>query len=590
MTLTRRHFIGGATAVVLAIISAGFWHGLTGIPASYFGMNVSVPQSNEPTGLSFGTQRLWNTTDVGDTVDTAWGYVETSNGVYDWTLTDAVVAIAQSKAPNIIYTLGYVPTWASGLTMADPPTDLNSSGSAYFNAFVTALVNRYKGKIKIYELWNEPNGATYWTGTVTQNFQMVTPAYAIIKSVDPNAIVLCPSSYSSTVWLQSFLILGGGAYCDGFAYHAYPWVNGDPPEAFSYIPNYVSYAMKAYGFTKPLWNTEFNNQNAAPAIPVNLAVYYILGWPNGFVSNTWFDYDGAGSGALESGGVLNASGVAYGVVEGWLNAAVWTSNPARQAGSNGIRNTTWTGAVAGTQGACSSTTLGTLPTNTNVFMPAGARGTNGVYWSVAGTGTVGSVTYLDFRVCSSGNPTGSSNVEFYLETPNHIAVTLNSWWSNNLNLSVSAGATTNVTIRGYTEETDSGGSQLAFDGGQTFYPTSYGVDKQTWWWNTTQLTNALVAFTRPMMEILYTSGNAFDVTLRMAIPNTDSGTIWQGDFTRLGGSKARVAWDVNGGPTSYSTSTACNSGACTTYTGIDGVSHNIVSNSVSLTNSPVMLQ
>jgi len=54
--------------------------------------------------------------------------------------------------------------------------------------FVQTLVKRYKGQISSYELWNEPNGSGFWTGSLPQMVELAARAYPII-----NQLILQPS-------------------------------------------------------------------------------------------------------------------------------------------------------------------------------------------------------------------------------------------------------------------------------------------------------------------------------------------------------------------------------------------------------------
>ena len=54
--------------------------------------------------------------------------------------------------------------------------------------FVQTLVKRYKGQISNYELWNEPNGSGFWTGSPPQMVELAARAYPII-----NQLILQPS-------------------------------------------------------------------------------------------------------------------------------------------------------------------------------------------------------------------------------------------------------------------------------------------------------------------------------------------------------------------------------------------------------------
>ena len=180
---------------------------------------------------------------LGKTEGTEWNDVEPSNGTFDWAPLDQTISEARSAGvTNFIYTLWSTPKWASsepnqsciltaleGVTgCAAPPTNIND-----WDNFVRALVTRYRGEIQYYELWNEANLAETYSGTVTEMVTMAEHAYADIKSIDPQAMVLTPSvsrvgilPYSpgciqSECWLAEYLQAGGGDYADGVAFHPY---------------------------------------------------------------------------------------------------------------------------------------------------------------------------------------------------------------------------------------------------------------------------------------------------------------------------------------------------------------------------------
>jgi hypothetical protein len=55
-----------------------------------------------------------------------------------------------------------------------------------------AIVQRYKGKIQAYEIWNEPNLTNYWQPkpNVTNYTRLVKAAYPRIKAADPSVTVI----------------------------------------------------------------------------------------------------------------------------------------------------------------------------------------------------------------------------------------------------------------------------------------------------------------------------------------------------------------------------------------------------------------
>ena len=86
---------------------------------------------------------------------------------------------------------------------------------------------------------------------------------------------------------------------------------------------------------------------------------------------------------------------------------------------NAIRNSSASGAVAGTPG--------TLPTNWNVF-----TNVTGLTRHIVGTGTDDGITYIEVKL--SGTPSGSGIYQFQFEPSNAVAAltaqtwTASSWW------------------------------------------------------------------------------------------------------------------------------------------------------------------
>jgi hypothetical protein len=576
------------------------------IPLSYFGTSIRAASAlSRWPAFPFGTARTWdgcyNSTSAcvsfTNTTNVYWATIETNTstcGTYSWTALDAIVAKYNAESVDIVYTFGEVAQCATGGTWQQtvPPYDLTSSGSTTFNNFVTALVTRYAGKIKYYELWNEPNLSGFWTGTNLQMYYMASGAYAAIKAADPTAIVLSPSSTTTTgvPWMQTFLAEGGGAYFDIMAFHCYPWVA--PTEYFSVMASEYNYLQLGASLNVPIWCTEGDDgANAgAPSNPVNVAIQYILGWPSGLARYIWYLYDDASYGGLYgpltgSNQGLNAGGAAYRVVASWLLNSTWTNAPARQAGANGVVNTAMTGASAGTLG-CSPT--GSLPTGWSLYLNCG----QGITVSTSAIGTSsGGNKYID--IAASGTPTASSTIQIYYVSSQTTAALQNQWWTISTNVSLSGGSLANVAtpiLDAYVNNSGGSGLSLTTNYYTNIYPTSASIDVQNWQTPTYQLdNNASIAYIQPFFAFNYTSGSAINVTFRIALPDADKGTIWQGDLTRVNGAQSRIVWDASGGPTAYGTSTACGGGACGFARNIAGQQSPILSNSVTLTNSPIIL-
>jgi hypothetical protein len=252
------------------------------IPAPAFGFQcgtgVSTNCPNEAwpaTTAQPGLIRLWDS-------QVQWAGINTAAKVYNWTRMDAWLDVIAAHQPRaVMYTFGHVPCWdgagtcknqAGENTNPSAPADLSVSGSPAFNAFVTALVNHcnpngkcVKDFIKYWEIWNEPNSATYWGGTIAQLYQLAAPTVSIIKANVSGAQILTPPvSGGNTTWMSSWLSTENtnGRLSDIYAFHIY--LQGQTPEARYYGPvqNMVKLKNSTTGWAStPWWNTETSFQS-----------------------------------------------------------------------------------------------------------------------------------------------------------------------------------------------------------------------------------------------------------------------------------------------------------------------------------------
>ena len=273
----------------------------------------------------FGTLRLWDS-------GTSWTSLEPLRGVWNFAPLDAWVAAAQAKRiPDILLTLGQTPAWASS-----NPDDVNYVGAGApappsniqdWRDYITAVAQRYKGRIRYYEIWNEPNDNTYFTGTVAQLAQLTEEAYQIFKAVDPQNTVISPAAYSAG-YLDTFLATGAGEYVDVIGHHFYT----TPPETTGPLIANVRLVMDKYGLgAKPLWDTEGASGDTTTP-PDQAAAYmarkYLTDLAYGSVRYDWYTWGRATSFCVgteqNDPRVLTEAAQAYRYLFDWLSGATLT--------------------------------------------------------------------------------------------------------------------------------------------------------------------------------------------------------------------------------------------------------------------------
>jgi hypothetical protein len=176
----------------------------------------------------------------------AWNDIEgNGKGQYDWETADRVVDQVEQFGLNLLVRVDSEPDWAG-----PPPGDADD-----FAAFLTAMATRYQGRIRAYQVWNEPNLAREWGNkppSAKEYTEMLKKAYAAIKKADPDAIVvsagMAPTTELSqravpdTQYIQNMYKAGAKPYFDmlgahGAGYKAPPEM--DPGEVAT-DPNYYN--------------------------------------------------------------------------------------------------------------------------------------------------------------------------------------------------------------------------------------------------------------------------------------------------------------------------------------------------------------
>lgn len=125
----------------------------------------------------------------------AWRDIEgAAKGAFDWSRSDEVIYRANVKGLDVLARMDNAPDWAAPGCF-DPSH--NAMGPARnmkdWTDFLRAFVTRYKGRVRAYQIWNEPNLAREWCGrppNPEEFVQLLRASYQTIKAIDPDALVI----------------------------------------------------------------------------------------------------------------------------------------------------------------------------------------------------------------------------------------------------------------------------------------------------------------------------------------------------------------------------------------------------------------
>jgi hypothetical protein len=302
------------------------------VPPSYFALNILFhPLNRVPwPSVPFGGWRLSHA---------SWADLEPQKDSWYFTLLDRYAYWGQQHNTEILMPLAYTPQWASSAPnaptdvengnppgLSGPPRDMDD-----WRTFVRTVATRYKGRIHVYEIWNEPERPQSWVGDVDTMIVMAREARKILKEVDPGNIVVAPATAGERGlrWLNEFLQKGGAQYVDVIAFHFY--VGANPPEDVVPLIRRVRDLMAQYHLgERPLWNTEAGWLGSTALAQDLSAAYvarsYVLNWAAGVSRFYWFAWEIHQGSSIELTGKDNATltpaGKAYEIIEQWMTGAV----------------------------------------------------------------------------------------------------------------------------------------------------------------------------------------------------------------------------------------------------------------------------
>ena len=111
-----------------------------------------------------------------------WDWIQHPIGAWDWGFTDEMVQDARSRNLSILGLLGYNNSAQKAGTVNFTVPDIG-----LWKTFVLNTVYRYKDRIHVWEVWNEPDNAYFWQGSVADYVNLLRETYTTIKSVDPDS-------------------------------------------------------------------------------------------------------------------------------------------------------------------------------------------------------------------------------------------------------------------------------------------------------------------------------------------------------------------------------------------------------------------
>lgn len=205
-----------------------------------------------------------------------WSSIEKERGTFDFEAYDRKVDRAARYRQELIGVLLYGNPWATQKTTNDnkfPPDD-----PADFGRYVYETVRHFRGSVRLWEVWNEPNvGWRFWKPKPDPGAygDLLKAAYVSAKDADPGCVVafggLAPIDFylkTAAEFTEDIYEIHPDLsdYYDVMAIHTYTFMQTLSPEDTSANPNQGSLVqmireardlMEKHGASdRPIWITE----------------------------------------------------------------------------------------------------------------------------------------------------------------------------------------------------------------------------------------------------------------------------------------------------------------------------------------------
>jgi hypothetical protein len=290
-----------------------------------FGVHDSFQNSLNRAGT--GAIRLWDS-------GTQWkDVIPDEDAPPNWTRLDSFVQKAHQDGTEVTLVLGLTPQYAAA-NPSDPGYRTSMPDLTKYTDYVRAVMTHYSKAnwgyrgIAAYQVWNEANIVTFWTGTNAQLGQLVKAVYTVRNQVDPGVKVIAPAMVTRLQYqldgIKKFYRTRVGGkpvwrYVDAISLSLYPLDvythpnhPGTPEDSMALLKTVRGILAKdKVPSSLPIWNTEINyglryggngGKAAAPISSRRQVAYlmrtYLLNAAQGVKRVDWYAYDMDSRGAL----------------------------------------------------------------------------------------------------------------------------------------------------------------------------------------------------------------------------------------------------------------------------------------------------
>ena len=179
-----------------------------------------------------------------------WHGIEPEKDVFNFSNYDLFVDYVKKQGKKIVGVLGYGAEYSFHEGKAK--FYISPKKMPLFLRFVEETVRRYKGKVDVWSIWNEPN-ITFWSGTDNEFYELTKLTAERIRKIDPDAYIIGGVFWRSPAgFIKKMHKAGSFKELDALAFHPYAVNPSDCMNVYDKFTNIIS----DFNYSGPVWITE----------------------------------------------------------------------------------------------------------------------------------------------------------------------------------------------------------------------------------------------------------------------------------------------------------------------------------------------
>jgi len=189
-------------------------------------------------------------------MDFLWEDIEPRQGEFDFAKYDYIVDLLTKNNLKILGLLDYTVSWAA----SDGKWNSAPKDNQLFVDYAVKVIERYKDRVKYWEVWNEPDSSVYWKQQdgLKGYCELLKATYVAAKKIDPDCKILNGGIANGLATLHHLYENGAKDYFDILNLHFFE--NPLNPHAIKAVTTYPKLAYKLMSrngdSAKKIWFTE----------------------------------------------------------------------------------------------------------------------------------------------------------------------------------------------------------------------------------------------------------------------------------------------------------------------------------------------